>query len=278
MKLLELYNSHPHEPLVPTKVNREQMVWKFNSPQHYVSWVQGLHELGREGGSPMSQSENTDSSTVKFTLSKSLDDAYAVLRETKFDPKQTDILQARISELKKGTFYSDEGYELEIPEYLAGGTNIWLKQKVRSKPTRVIDDTLLIDACYNCGRDAETSRKIGMQILTSIYRRNVIPRKVVVCFGEKDVRTNNSKDMLVAIDVSFADLNGIAKLLHPAAFRRLFFRVEELMPDLRGGYGYPYNGNTQKGYISIDRIYPQWNNEEVFESEIDTFLGVKRKK
>lgn len=276
MKLLDLYKTHPYEPLIPTVVDTKQMVYKFNSPRHFFSWVQALHSGGRNGQSSQTASEEKSEEKNSFTMSKTLDHAYEVLRDTRFDPKQTDILEARISELKKGTFYAEEGYEIEIPEYLSGGEKIWIKQKVRSKPTRIIDDVLMIDSAYSAGRDADTCRKIGMEILTSIYRRNVIPRKMVVTYGEKNNR-NSGGDFLCAIDVTFSDLDGIAKLLHPASFRRLFFRLSEIFPDLVYGYGFPYNGSTEKGYISIDSLYSQWGNKDYFEKEIDTFLGTEKK-
>ncbi len=276
MKLLDLYNSSPYEPLVPESIDQSKMVYKFNSPQHYISYMQGLHELGRGGQSTQKSSEEGD---FYFTLSHSLADAYDVIREVKFDPRQTDLLQAKIAELKRNSHYSDEGYELEIPEYLAGGSNIWLRQKPKTRPTKIIDDILLSDSCYNAACSSEVTKEIGMGILTSIYRRNVIPRKVVVVYTNRGLRNNSGgRDFLCAIDVNFNDLNGIAKMLHPSSFRRLFFRLNEIFPDLSYGYGHAYNGSTEKGYISIETVYHQWNKEkqDCLDGEVNKFLGLAK--
>lgn len=278
MSLLELYAKHPYETLVPENVDVKQMVFKFNSPQHFFSWVQGLHELPRTGNLSMNSSDKDDPTTRQFTLSKNLEHAYEVLRETSFDPNQTDILQAKISELKRGTVFADEGYEIDIPEYLSGSERVWLMPKTKRTPTRIIDDTLIIDGAYNCDRDAETSRKIGMAILTGIYRRNVIPRKLVLVYGGYGIRSNIEDGYMVAVDITFSDLNGIAKLLHPASFRRVYFRLLELYPDLGFGYGRPMNGATAKGYISIDRIYGNWADTNYMDGEIIKFLGLQTKK
>lgn len=273
MQLLDLYQKHPYEPLVPQRINTDQMVYKFNSPQHFLSYVQELHAIGSP--SHQESSRLLDNFTVGFTLSKSLGHAYEVIRETKFDPTKTDSIQTAISLLKVGTFFSDEGHELEIPEFLAGGDKVWLKQKSNRKRTRLIEETLLIDTVYNSGRDAETARQIGMEILTSIYRRRVIPRKMVLVFGNEAIRSRNNNGHLCSVDVSFSDLNGIAKMLHPSAFRRVYFRLIETYPDLAMGYGRPVKGATTKGYISIDTIYNNWQDKKYFEGEIDKFLGVK---
>lgn len=254
------------------------MVYKFNSPQHLFSWVEGLQSLPRTGRPEMRSSEDTGTSDIQFTLSTSLENAYDVLRETQFDPRRTDILQANILEMKHSTMFSDEGYELDIAEHLSGSDRVWLKPRKNRKPTRIIDDVLIIDGAYNCGRDAETSKNIGIDILTAIYRRNVIPRKIVVVYGGLGIRNGKENGYLVSIDVSFSDLNGIAKLLHPSAFRRVYFRLLEIYPDLNRGYGRPYNGSTSKGYISVDNIYNIWYDKEEFERQIDKFLGLTEKK
>lgn len=160
---------------------------------------------------------------------------------------------------------------------------MWLQDKRRKTLTRIIDDTLIIDATYSAGRDAERSQRIGMAILEAIYRRRVIPRKMVVGFGAESVKTQPRKsgEYLTAIDVSFSDLNGVAKILHPSAFRRLWFRLIEQYPDVDSGYGRPRSGSdgkTIKGYISVDRIYSLFDDKERFEQEIDTFLGLTTKK
>lgn len=284
MQLLELYKRSPYEPLVPERADENQRIFKFNSPQHYISWVGGLHEKFQRGNMGNDSSETSDQN---FTLSRDLPHAYEVIRETKFTPEDNSVLESKISEIKKGTRYSDEGYELEIPEYLAGSDRIWLQPKHRKTPTRIVDDVLIIDAAYSCGQDAERSRRIGMGILEAIYRRKVIPRKMVVAFAATHLKSSDNSDknteFLTAIDVSFQDLNGIAKMLHPSAFRRLWFRVVEIYPDLTMGYGHCRQGSearTQKGYISIDQLHRLWmdntptSKQPQFEKEIDTFLGI----
>lgn len=234
MPFLDLYKKSPYESLEPESVNTDQMFFKFKSPTHLLSWVRGLNGLPRTNTSMKS----SETGNYVFTLSKSLDDAYDVISETKFDPNQTDMLEARISELKRGSLYSDEGHELEMPEFLAGSDKVWLKTKVNRKPTRIIDDILIIDSGYNAGCDSDTMKQMGIEILTSIYRRRVIPRKVVIMFVTNSVRQTGGKQFTCSVDVNFMDLNGIAKMLHPSMFRRIVFRLLEIYPDLTSGYGH----------------------------------------
>lgn len=282
MSLVDTYNTHPYEPLVPKDFDIEQKVFKFNSPQHFISYVQGVQKnLERPRGSYHNVSESTG--RREWFMSDSLDHAYEVLREAKFTPEDNSVLERKIAELKRGTQFAEDGYELDIPEHLAGSERVWLQDKRRKTLTRIIDDTLIIDTTYSAGRSAQRSQRIGMAILEAIYRRRVIPRKMVVGFGAESVKTQPKKsgEYLTAIDVSFSDLNGVAKILHPSAFRRLWFRLIEQYPDVDSGYGRTRRGSdakTVKGYISVDRIYELFDDKERFEQEIDTFLGLTTNK
>lgn len=278
MQLLELYKKAPYEPLVPKSSNPEQDVFKFNSPQHFVSYVQELNEKFQRG----TGYDSSESGSSSFTLSEDMADAYNVIRETKFNPNENSLLESKISEIKKGTIYSDTGYEIDIPEYLSGSERVWIDSKSKKTPTRIIDDVLMIDVAYSSMRDAETSKQIGMAILESIYRHKVIPRNLSAVFATKNLKSGGgSSRYLTTIDVPFNDLNGIAKMLHPSSFRRLWFRLVEQYPGLTSGYGNCRDGSsayTQKGYISIDKLHSIWSNKEQFEKEIEVFLGIESKK
>lgn len=271
-KLLELYKSHPYEPLVPKASNPDQMVFKFNSPVHFVSWVESLDSNFARGSSENSSESRDDG----FALSTSLADAFEKIRETKFESTDTDQLQAKIAELKKGTMFADEGYEIDVPEYLSGSDRVWIRPRYKKTPTRIIDDTLLIECTYNWSRSAEIARKMGMDLLTGIYNRRVVPRKVVLAFAGTGVRYNTNGQHLVTIDVSFQDLHGIAKVLHPSAFRRLWFRIAEIYPDLAGGYGSAPRFSTEKGAMAFEVVYDTYSDKDRFGAEIDKFLGVKK--
>lgn len=279
-KLVEIYNSHPYEPLVPTKSQDKQMVFKFNSPQHYLSYVENLQNNFPVGAKDSNASSTGDES---FTLSKNMNDAYEVIRGTEFEPNDATSLESKVSQLKKGTEYSDDGYELEIAEHLAGSDRVWLRDRRKVQPTRLVDDILIIDAAYSAGRSAEKARKVGVAILESIYRRKVIPRKMVVAFAAVDMKRDGKPDKnseyLTAIDVSFSDLHGIAKMLHPSSFRRLWFRIVEQYPDLSFGHGRCRSGTeakTTKGYVCMDKLYNIFGDNAAFEAEMDVFLGVKK--
>lgn len=273
--LLKLYAEHPYEPLEPKASNPDQMVFKFNSPQHFISWIESLDKNFQRGADQ--NSSETESSS--FTQSANLADAFEKVRETKFESSDTDQLQAKIAELKKGTMFSDEGYEIDVPEYLSGSDRVWIKPRFKKTPTRLIDDTLLIEATYNCSRGAETARKMGMAFLSGIYRRRVIPRKIVLAYAGKGIRNRTEGQHLVTVDVSFQDLNGIAKILHPSAFRRLWFRIAEIYPDLSYGYGQPPRFSTTKGSTTFEMLYDIYaeGNTAGFEREIDKFLGITTK-
>jgi len=271
MRLLELYQKAPYEPLVPSKSNPKQDVFKFNSPQHFISWVKHLDENFKRGSSY----DSSETGDYNFCLSRNLEDAYEVIRETRFSPSDNIILDRRISEIKKRSYFSDDGYEIAVPEYIAMSDRVWLTTENRETPTRIINDTLFIDAGYNSSKDAEICKKIGVKILEYVYRRRVIPRKMTIFFAPEGLRNETKKESLLTVDVSFTDLNGIAKMLHPSAFRRLWFRVAEQYSDLSYGYGRtPNNQTTSKHTITISTLYEL--NDEEFENEIDKFLGLTK--
>lgn len=271
--LLKLYNEHPYEPLVPTASNPDQMVFKFNSPTHFLSWIEELDKRFKRG----STENSSDTERESFTQSLNLADAFNKVRETKFESDDADQLQAKIAELKKGTMFSDEGYELDIPEYLSGSDRVWIKERRKKTPTRVIDDVLLIEATYNAGRSAAVAKKMGMALLSGIYRRRVVPRKIVLAYAGLGIRNSGGQHM-TTIDVSFQDLHGIAKILHPSAFRRLWFRIAEIYPDLAYGYGRPPTFSTTKGSMTFETAYDVYENGPAyFDKEIDKFLGVTTK-
>ncbi len=269
--LLKLYAEHPYEPLVPTSSNPDQMVFKFNSPTHFISWVESLDNSFKRG----SEQRSSETESSGFTQSLNLADAFEKVRSTKFESDDTDQLQARIAEIKKGTMFSDEGYEIDVPEFLSGSDRTWIKPRHKKTPTRVIDDVLLIEATYNGSRDAEVAKKMGMALLSGIYRRRVVPRKIVLAYAGLNVRSTGGQH-LTTIDVSFQDLHGIAKILHPSAFRRLWFRIAEIYPNLSYGYGRPPSFSTTKGSMTFETLYSiyQSGTPDGFEKEIDRFLGV----
>lgn len=266
---LETYQKAPYEPLVPVASNPEQMVFKFNSPQHYISWVQGLETFPR--GSTDSSSDKEDYS---FSLSKSLADAYEVMGATKFDSKDARNLEAKISELKRGTMHADDGFELDVPEFLAGSERVWLTPKHKQIRTRLINDIMFIDGAYNSGRNAAKCLQTAIDLLSAVYRRRVIPRKMVVVFNAENVRTGGNSDGMTFVDVSFMDINGVAKMLHPSAFRRLWFRIAEQYKDLSWGYGSSPEKQTIKGYTAIAHLYSLQGDG--FEAEVDKFLGITK--
>jgi len=273
--LLKLYKEHPYEPLVPTASNPNQMVFKFNSPTHFLSWVEHLDKNFKRGSSQ----DSSESESSSFTQSIGMEDAFEKVRQTKFESEDADQLQAKISELKKGTMFAEEGYEIDVPEYLSGSDRVWIRPRHKKMPTRVIDDILLIEATYNGSRSAEVAKKMGLALISGIYRRRVIPRKIVLAYAGKSVRSNTEGQHLTTIDVSFQDLHGIAKILHPSAFRRLWFRVAEIYPDLAWGYGRPPSFSTTKGAMTFENAYSVFtgSNKDGFEKEIDTFLGITNK-
>lgn len=270
-KLVELYNTHPYEPLVPAESKKEQMVYKFNSPQHFISFIENLDANFKSASSQVSSKTGSTS----FTGSKDMKDAYELIRGTEFKAEDVSSLESKVSHLKKQTEFADEGDDLEVPEYLAGSDRVWLRGKNRTRPTRMIDDILIIDAVYTAARDAEISRQIGVAILQAIYRRKVVPRKMIIGFAANEVRYGKGgKELhLATVDVAFSDLNGIAKILHPSTFRRLWFRLAEQYPDLSGGYGSTLRRSTEKGYISIDRMHSVFDDKVAFDKEIAKFIG-----
>lgn len=264
------YDSCRYEDLVPDKSDSTKSVWKFNSPQHFLSYVQVLHEKFPRGSSSTSSEESGSS----FSLSDSLAHAYEVIRGTQFDASQSGNLQALIRNIKRSTRYSEDGHELEVGEYLAGSEKYWLTETSRRSVSRIIDDPLFVVADYNAGYSSESAKKAGLSLFVGMYSRRVVPRRLIVCFGSANTRNGGNPGVQIFIDVSFNDLNGIAKVLHPAMFRRVVFRMLEIYPDLRSGYGSADTPYTEKGLISIQRVM---DSTHKLDSYLEQFLGVTKK-
>lgn len=266
------YDGTPYEPLEPLISNTNQATFKFNSVTHFVSWVKALDKNFSRGA----KTNDSESGKPSFTLSRNLDDAYRVISETTFDPRSSKELETMVRDIRKRTKYSEESGEIDVPEYLAGSRSYWLEMAGKKTYSRVINDTLFIDASYNCNRDSKDALEAGRRLLVEIYRRKVIPRKVVLVFQANGVRYQTSGSWgSVFIDVPFSDINGVAQALHPSTFRRLIFRVVEIYPDLSAGYGRPLNLTTQAYLTSIDRfINLKGAPQGEFDDTIDVFLGV----
>lgn len=267
----DLYNKTPYEPLIPNSSNDKQFNFKFNSITHLISWVQHLDATFKRGSS-MDSSESGD---FNFTLSNNLKNAYEVIRETKFDTEDTDILQSKIRNLKRSSKFADEGYEIDVAEHVAGSDKIWLENTKRRSVTRIIDDVVFIESVYSAMRDAQTAKNLGIDLLKEIYSRGIIPRKLVIVFANDN--SVDGKPVFMFVDVDFRDLNGIAKCLHPSTFRRLIFRVLEIFPNLQWGYGHPFFSPNEKHFFSIQKTYDEYvgNESEVVRREVDKVFDMK---
>jgi len=267
-KFKDLYLKTEYEELIPKESNKDKFEYKFNSISHFVRWVELLDKNFQRG----STEKDSDGNPADFCMSENLADAYKVVMGTGFDLQETEKLESFISKIKKNSRFSDDGYELEVPEFLAGSDKYWIEAEDKKTKSRLVDDYLFIDGVYSAFRKAEVAKQTGFNILNEIYRRSVVPRKVVACFPLK--RAIDRGDITIFIDVDFNDLNGLAKVLHPSTFRRLCFRVVEICPDVTWGYGTPYMGDTEKGYISIHTAYNLAGKP--LEIEIDKFLGTTK--
>ena len=145
----DTYVGAPYEPLVPAASDPEKMVYKFNSPQHFISWVRGLDNFPRA-----SSQRDSDTHSFNFALSDSLEHAFKVIGEYQFAPKDQKNIEARVSEIKKGTMHAEDGFELDIAQHLSGSDRVWLAPRHKKTPTRIINDVLIIDGAYNAYLDA----------------------------------------------------------------------------------------------------------------------------
>lgn len=271
-KLWDLYSKTKYEPLEPeTHVGNEGGTYKFKSINHFLGWSEGLAQMPR--GSSHSSSNDRD---YDFSLSNDLEHAFEVIRKTTFDKEGADKLSALIRKIKKESIFRDEGYELEVAEYVSGSQNYWIDAKKKTTVSKIIDDPIFISASYNARTSPEHIKNVALELLLGIYEQKVIPRKVIINFSSHNVRGGEKGGRSdVFIDVDFSDLNGIAKTLHPSTFRRLIFRVEESYEDLKGNYGHSDNGEVDKGYVSLENIKHSWEGGK--ENIIKTLLDIKEK-
>lgn len=267
-----IYRGAGYEPLEPEEANSYKYTYKFNSLTHYLAYVKALDKnFARK-----SRMRNSEEGEFSFSLSRSLEDAYQVIANAKFSAETLKTLESSIKKIRKESSFSDDGFELEIPEYLAGSERPWLKGKSTNKKTKVIDDMLFIQANYNWHINADVVVKMGQSLITKIYQKGVIPRKLVVFYATKSI--DNAKGVCrIFIDVSFSDLNGLVQTLHPATFRRLGFRIKENYPSLSSGYGSADNQYTTKGIFGFETTYGVCNTStgEIPDGYIDNFLGLK---
>lgn len=272
--LLKEYSKTQYEPLIPeTKKGNKSYQYKFNSMTHFLGWSEELAKMDRVH--PDKSSSDNDES--QFSLSKSLNDAFDIIRKTKFDPAGLDRLSSFINKLKVRSYFHEEGYELEISEYIAGSRNHWLTNRTNNKPSRIIDDVLFIGADYQAGSDPMNMMKLGLELIASIYTKGVIPRKLVIVYTCTGWNNDTTKNLNMFIDVNFNDLNGIAKALHPSTFRRLTFRIEESYKNMSWGYGGCITDYTSKGYFSFIREGDHLGDEKHLDEQVDVLLGIEKK-
>lgn len=264
----KLYLETPYEPLIPLSSNKDQFTFKFNSITHFVGWVEHLYDkFGR--GSNMTTSDDRGSG---FAGSYDWSSGIEAIRTTAFDDMAKARLQKLISKIKKKTKFSNEGYEIEVPEFIAGSQNHWISDTPTEKRSKIIDKTFFLGTSYNAGTDCEAAKRAGIELVSEIYRLGVVPRKMVCNFSSFD-STSRKNEFNVFIDVSFADLDGIAKTLHPSVFRRLIFRMYEIYPDLNGGYGKSREFKTKEGVTSVKEMIT--TNRALIEGKTKTLLGIK---
>lgn len=252
-KYKKAYDDAEYLPLTPSDSDENRFIYKFNSVEHFLGYTEYLNKNFKRG-SYQNSSEARNPDENGWYASSSFEDALQRIRGIEFDPSAVSRLQQRIRSVRRTSRFSDDGYEIDMPEALAKSERMWLQTDTRRSISRIFDETLFINASYNSDVRAETARKAGLALLEEIYLKGIIPRKVVCVFwSEKVIPRSNDMDGAtpIFIDVSFRDLNGIAKTLHPATFRRMVFRIEEIFSDLNGGYGRHEDRPTEKGLTEI---------------------------
>ncbi len=267
----KLYKETPFEPLEPSDDGKNVGTFKFNSVIHFASWIESLDKnFKRNASYKSSQTENSS-----FCLSRDLEDGFKVVREAKFDPSDIKRMEEMIRKIKKTTRYAEEGNELDVPEYVGGSDNYWIKDDSKLTVSNIIDDHIFVEAGYNENTDAKDALKAGVNLIEGIYSRRIIPRKMTVTITVQDIRSEEPNLITVMIDVNFRDVNGLAKALHPSLFRRLIFRLLETYPGLGLGYGRHYKEYQEgKGKIEIKSLIGE--SEDTRKKKIDEFLGIKK--
>ena len=270
----ELYKELDYQGLAPDRDLEEvyphgdDRHFKFKSVVHLISWIESLEKRFERN----STSDSSNKGDYDFSLSSSLQDAFRVVRSTTFSSKKQKTAKKLLHQLKKSTSFSEEGFEIDVPEFIAGSEKHWLKDSNKKTRSRIINDHLFVEGSYNCNYEATTILESGFFLLTSLYSKGVIPRKLTLVFTSKGSYESSSSSNCIFVDLNFQDINGIAKALHPSTFRRILFRLKESFSDLSFGYGSSTDKATKKGYLPISTLSTY--SDKGKEREIDFFLGL----
>jgi hypothetical protein len=117
-----------------SKSEKDKYDWKFRSPLHFLSWTDSLYDNFQRGSSQ----ESSDSDEYSFRLCHGFKDGVNVLTEKKFTTEQYVKLNNYVSKIKKSSYYSDEGHEIEMSQYLSGSKRYWIQEKGKKTYSKII--------------------------------------------------------------------------------------------------------------------------------------------
>jgi len=155
------------------------------------------------------------------------------------------------------------GEEIDVSRYLAGDPECYLDPRLTDGGklgTRVIN--LWLKVGDNCSTDATTLKNRGMYYATLVRALEQSGKSVGVTLYVACQSRNTNAKTLTTIRIKkpceHLDPNTLAFwIAHPAAFRRIIFRLWELLPDetrdemgFRDGHG--YGGSYKLGEIPED--------------------------
>lgn len=221
-------------------------VFKFRSPIHFLNFIEEIEDKSIAWSSQRSSDEGDSD----FSLSNNLKDAMKLFRVTEFSPDQIKRATALINEIRPRYRFSDIGDEISVPDYLAKAEHWITTDGKKTIRPAILKQPLMIECSYACHYDAQEMADTGSRLVEAIYSLKLRFPKFVFCFNSEYTFGNDSCSIYV--DAGCYDFNALCKMLHPATFRRLVFRIKEINTNLQSGYG--QSNDSDSSHIKYGRV------------------------
>ena len=221
----------------------------------------------------------------RFTKTKSFDEATELFRNGWQTMSEKLTKRMKAEEVKPEyiplakTTIGVQGYQPVVPLYLMGIPNNMVTKKVvpQKKKVITINKNVTFSGCITTDVIEESNLKV-LRLVNKLEAQNYrVNLNVVIAIGQ---HIRDDKGYIIKIRLKKAseklNINKLAfSLAHPSMLRRLFFRWEEVYPDIptnyRHGYGIPIN----QTYLKNEYFKDEYFISNIIECDIEKIKDIK---
>ena len=222
----------------------------------------------------------------RFTKTKSFDEATELFRNGWQTMSEKLTKRMKAEEVKPEyiplakTTIGVQGYQPVVPLYLMGIPNNMVTKKVvpQKKKVITINKNVTFSGCITTDVIEESNLKV-LRLVNKLEAQNYrVNLNIVIAIGQ---RLYDDKGYIIKIRLKKAseklNINKLAfSLAHPSMLRRLFFRWEEVYPDIpayyrNNGYGVPIN----QTYLKNEYFKDEYFISNIIECDIEKIKDIK---